>query len=221
MSRRHVPGAIACAAMSRMPRASGASRSACPMSSSRCRPGRRKGICAFYPEIMGIPAELRNGDGTVARAKVGKDQYLQFRETDRPAARLRRPSRADLHHGLLRSLPPAAAARPGLAGRQPIPVPLSRHHRSGDGRHLFTVEHEVRSATHPMYLRPLVNRDPGSDQPHLRQRPRPMALGDGTGPVRQTIGDGEGFPPEPGAHRAGKLGSPQIRDLHRQRNGRH
>ena len=25
---------------------------------------------------------------------------------------------------------------------------------------LFTVEHEVRSATHPMYLRPLVNRDP-------------------------------------------------------------
>jgi hypothetical protein len=29
-----------------------------------------------------------------------------------------------------------------------------------DGRHLFTVEHEVRSVTHPMYLRPLVNRDP-------------------------------------------------------------
>ena len=29
-----------------------------------------------------------------------------------------------------------------------------------DGRRLFTVEHEVRSATHPMYLRPLVNRNP-------------------------------------------------------------
>jgi hypothetical protein len=28
------------------------------------------------------------------------------------------------------------------------------------GRHLFTVEHEVRSVTHPMYLRPLVNRNP-------------------------------------------------------------
>jgi hypothetical protein len=25
---------------------------------------------------------------------------------------------------------------------------------------LFTVEHEVRSVTHPMYLRPLVNRNP-------------------------------------------------------------
>jgi hypothetical protein len=29
-----------------------------------------------------------------------------------------------------------------------------------DGKHLFTVEHEVRSATHPMYLRPLINRNP-------------------------------------------------------------
>jgi hypothetical protein len=29
-----------------------------------------------------------------------------------------------------------------------------------NGRHLFTVEHEVRSVTHPMYLRPLVNRNP-------------------------------------------------------------
>ena len=28
------------------------------------------------------------------------------------------------------------------------------------GKHLFPVEHEVRSATHPMYLRPLVNRNP-------------------------------------------------------------
>ncbi len=28
------------------------------------------------------------------------------------------------------------------------------------GKHLFTIEHEVRSATHPMYLRPLINRNP-------------------------------------------------------------
>jgi hypothetical protein len=28
------------------------------------------------------------------------------------------------------------------------------------GRHLFTIEHEVRSTTHPMYLRPLINRNP-------------------------------------------------------------
>jgi hypothetical protein len=29
-----------------------------------------------------------------------------------------------------------------------------------NGRLQFTIEHEVRSATHPMYLRPLVNRNP-------------------------------------------------------------
>ena len=28
------------------------------------------------------------------------------------------------------------------------------------GKILFTVEHEVRSATHPMFMRPLVNRNP-------------------------------------------------------------
>ena len=27
-------------------------------------------------------------------------------------------------------------------------------------RPLFTIEHEVRCATHPMYLRPLINRNP-------------------------------------------------------------
>ena len=28
------------------------------------------------------------------------------------------------------------------------------------GKPLFTVEHEVRSATHPMFMRPLINRNP-------------------------------------------------------------
>src|SRR5437899_2102451 len=46
--------------------------------------GTAKGICGFYPEIMGMQAELKNRDGTVARVKVGKDQYLQFRETEAP-----------------------------------------------------------------------------------------------------------------------------------------
>src|SRR5262249_36596873 len=43
--------------------------------------GTAKAFCAFYPECLDTPAELENGDGTVARVKVGKDQYLQFRET--------------------------------------------------------------------------------------------------------------------------------------------
>ena len=48
--------------------------------------GTAKAICAFYPEIMEIPAKFRNGDGTLARVKVGKDQYLQFRESTAPQA---------------------------------------------------------------------------------------------------------------------------------------
>jgi hypothetical protein len=122
--------------------------------------GIAKGISAFYPEIMGIPAELRNGGGAVARVKMGKDQHLQFRETDRPLPDY------DGHHVQMYitdfSGPYRRLSERGLISREDnqyqyrfrdIVDPAS-------GKHLFTVEHEVRSATHPMYLRPLINRDP-------------------------------------------------------------
>ncbi len=35
-----------------------------------------------------MPAELINGDATVACVKMGKDQHLRFRETDRPQPRI-------------------------------------------------------------------------------------------------------------------------------------
>jgi hypothetical protein len=122
--------------------------------------GTAKGISAFYPEITGIPAEVVNGDGMMARAKVGKDQYLQFRETDAPQPEF------DGHHVQIYvtdfSGPYRKLGKRGLVSQEDNQyqyrfrdiVDLS------DGRHLFTVEHEVRSATHPMYLRPLINRDP-------------------------------------------------------------
>ena len=129
MSRRYARGAIACAATSRTPRVSGASRSAFPMSSSTCRSGPRRPLPLSIREIMGIPAELKNGDGTMARAKMGKDQYLQFRETDRALPEY------DGHHVQMYitnfSGPTASCgAWPGLPGRQPVPVPFSRHRRS-------------------------------------------------------------------------------------------
>src|SRR5215510_136036 len=46
--------------------------------------GTARGIAAFYPAMIGAPATVTNGDGTTARVKVGKDQYLVFRETDQP-----------------------------------------------------------------------------------------------------------------------------------------
>jgi hypothetical protein len=122
--------------------------------------GTAPGISAFYPEIMGMPAELRNGDGNVARVKMGRDQYLQFRETDRPQPEY------DGHHVQMYitnfSGPHRALSQRGLIYSEDNPY----QYRFRDivdlsgGKHLFTVEHEVRSATHPMYMRPLVNRNP-------------------------------------------------------------
>jgi hypothetical protein len=122
--------------------------------------GTAKAICAFYPEIMGIPAELKNGDGTVARVKVGKDQYLQFRETGS-----RQPD-YDGHHVQIYitdfSGPYRRLLKRGLVSQEDNQYQYRFRDivDLADGRHLFTVEHEVRSATHPMYLRPLTNRNP-------------------------------------------------------------
>jgi hypothetical protein len=109
---------------------------------------------------MGIPAELKNGDSTVARVKVAKDQYLQFREIGRPQ------SDYDGHHVQMYitnfSGPYRRLSERGLISSEDNQY----QYRFRDiidpasGRHLFTVEHEVRSATHPMYLRPLINRNP-------------------------------------------------------------
>ncbi len=122
--------------------------------------GAAKGICAFYPEIMGIQAELKNGDGALARVKVGKDQYLQFRETNLPQADY------DGHHVQIYitnfSGPYRRLSERGLISQEDNQYQYRFRDivDPANGRHLFTVEHEVRSATHPMYLRPLVNRDP-------------------------------------------------------------
>ena len=122
--------------------------------------GTAQGICAFYPEVMGIPAELKNGDGTMARVKMGKDQYLQFRETDRPQPEY------DGHHVQMYitdfSGPYRKLQQRGLVSQEDNQYQYRFRDivDPANGKHLFTVEHEVRSATHPMYLRPLVNRNP-------------------------------------------------------------
>jgi hypothetical protein len=123
--------------------------------------GTVQGIRAFYPQIMGMPAEPANGDGTVARVKVGKDQFLQFRESEAPQPDF------DGHHVQIYITDFSGPYR-RLSERDLISSEDNQYqYRFRDiidpvsGKHLFTVEHEVRSATHPMYLRPLINRNPG------------------------------------------------------------
>jgi hypothetical protein len=124
--------------------------------------GTAPAICTFYREIMDIPAEAANGDGAVARVKVGKDQHLVFRETDRPLPEF------DEHHVQIYIADFSGPYR-RLNERGLITCEDNRYqYRFRDivdldsGRPLFTVEHEVRSVTHPLFLRPLVNRNPAS-----------------------------------------------------------
>ena len=98
----------------------------------------------------------------MARARMGKDQYLQFRETDRA------PPDYDGHHVQMYitdfSGPYRRLQDHGLIFSEDNQYQYRFRDivDLADGRHLFTAEHEVRSATHPMYLRPLVNRNPAS-----------------------------------------------------------
>ena len=122
--------------------------------------GTAKGIAKFYREMIDVPAEVVNGDGTTAKVTVGKNQNLLFRETDKTLPDY------DEHHVQIYvvnfSGPHQRLGARGLVNREDNQY----QYRFRDitdldtGKHLFTIEHEVRSLTHPMCLRPLVNRNP-------------------------------------------------------------
>jgi hypothetical protein len=122
--------------------------------------GTAKGIAKFYREMIDTPAEVVNGDGTTAKVTVGKNQHLLFRETDKPIPDY------DEHHVQIYvvnfSGPHRRLGERGLVNREDNQY----QYRFRDivdldsGKLLFTIEHEVRSLTHPMCLRPLVNRNP-------------------------------------------------------------
>ena len=122
--------------------------------------GAAKGIANFYRHMIEVPAEVVNGDGVTAKVTVGKNQHLLFRETDKPQPEF------DEHHIQIYvvnfSGPHKRLGDRGLVNREDNQF----QYRFRDivdldsGKHLFTIEHEVRSITHPMCLRPLVNRNP-------------------------------------------------------------
>jgi hypothetical protein len=91
---------------------------------------------------------------------VGKDQSLVFRETDRPLPEF------DGHHVQIYVVNFSGPYR-RLRERNLVSAEDNQYqYRFRDiadpasGAHLFTIEHEVRSITHPLFLRPLVNRNP-------------------------------------------------------------
>ncbi len=119
------------------------------------------GIARFYREVLGTAAQaLDDGDGRIARASVGPGQYLIFRETAAPAPEF------DGHHVAV-YLADFSGPYRRLLERGLVTEESDQHqYRFVDivdprtGKALFKIEHEVRSMRHPMYARPLVNRNP-------------------------------------------------------------
>ena len=122
--------------------------------------GTAPGIALFYRDVFDVPTEVaRDGDSSVAVIDIGRGQELRFVETDVPIPDY------DGHHVAIYlsnfSGPYERLMQRGLISRETNDheyrfqdiVDLS----SGDV--LTTLEHEVRSMYHPMYGRPLVNRN--------------------------------------------------------------
>lgn len=121
-------------------------------------PGSAPGIARFYDEILDALADVeKDEEGTFASVGVGPNQRLRFRETDQPIPAY------DGHHVQV-YLADFSGPHTRLAARGLVTEESSQwQYRFKDivdldsGDVLFTVEHEVRSMTHPMYGRPLYN----------------------------------------------------------------
>jgi hypothetical protein len=122
--------------------------------------GTLEGIARFYGEQMGALAGIaEDREGQHAYVGAGEDSTLIFRETD---AKL---PPYDGHHIQI-SLQDFSGPHRRLLKRGLITEESDQHqYRFQDiadpasGNALFTVEHEVRSMKHPMFARPLLNRN--------------------------------------------------------------
>ena len=136
-------------------RSSAASISACPMSSSTFR-WRGEGVADFYAASLRAATKV---DGTAARVSAGMEQELIFRETKAKLAPY------DGHH-IQVYVANFSGPHRELLERGLITEESNQHQYRFDsivdlknGKPLIQIEHEVRSMRHPLYARPLVNRN--------------------------------------------------------------
>jgi len=129
------------------------------------RQGTADGIARFYREIIGAPSCVVSNGTVAAEVGVGTSQKLIFRETNEPL------DPYDGHHIAVYiadfSGPHKKMLERGIVSEESNPY----QYRFVDivdpdnGKVLFELEHEVRCVTHPMYRRPLINRNPAQRQP--------------------------------------------------------
>jgi catechol 2,3-dioxygenase-like lactoylglutathione lyase family enzyme len=130
-------------------------------------PGTAAGIARFYTALFASAAHTgRDADGAFARVPIGLGESLVFRET---AAAI---EAYDGHHIQVTVADFSGVhARLRAAGlvTEESDASQYRFERIVDletGALLTTLEHEVRSMRHPMYARPLLNRDPAITTRH-------------------------------------------------------
>ena len=122
--------------------------------------GSAAGIVRFYQEILGAHAALQNGAELMAVVSTSATQRLRFRETTRPLPDY------DGHHIQVYLVDFSGPHRRLLERGLVTEESDEYQYRFRDlvdpasGKPLFSIEHEVRSLTHPLYARPLVNRNP-------------------------------------------------------------
>jgi hypothetical protein len=122
--------------------------------------GAAPGIARFYRDILGAHTAVNGSPGGVtAVIATGAAQCLRFRETGGALPEF------DGHHVQV-YITDFSGPHRRLAERGLVTEESSEHqYRFRDlvdlesGKPLFTLEHEVRSLTHPLYARPLVNRN--------------------------------------------------------------
>jgi hypothetical protein len=123
--------------------------------------GAADGIARFYRRLLKTGAAVADDPaGKAATVPVGLGQCLIFRETDRPIPDY------DGHHVQVYVNDFSGPHRELVAKGVVFEESDQHQYRFRDivdpetGEVLFTIEHEVRSMKHPLYMRPLVNRNP-------------------------------------------------------------
>jgi hypothetical protein len=123
--------------------------------------GAAKGIAGFYAKVFGALTSVdKAGDTPAARVAVGQGQELVFRET-----KAKIPA-YDGHH-IQVYVGDFSGPHGQLLERSLVTEESNQYQYRFEvitdldsGKPLFQIEHEIRSMTHPLYARPLVNRNP-------------------------------------------------------------
>ena len=123
--------------------------------------GAAKGIAGFYAKVFGALTSVdKAGDTPAARVAVGQGQELVFRET-----KAKIPA-YDGHH-IQVYVGNFSGPHRQLLERSLVTEESNQYQYRfevitdlDNGKPLFQIEHEIRSMTHPLYARPLVNRNP-------------------------------------------------------------